>query len=966
MSRIVNRAEVWEKTYDSFQQINFAAWDFDTIKESMLDYMKIYHPEEFNDYIESSEFITHLELFAYMGELMAYRYDMNAHENFITVAERKESVLRLVKLLSYDVSRNIPSRGLVKITSISTTEKVFDSNGLSLANRTITWNDTNNVNWKEQFITVMDRVLEQNFGTVLPSDRIQVQDVLFELYSFNNIPLNNNIFPYTVSVSGNQYPMELVSSELDEYGPLEKRPEKNLKFSIVYLNDGLGDSSDNTGFFVFTKQGKLNRITTDFDGVTPNQTFDVNYSNTNEIDVWVNNIDADTGEVLIDEEDFTSGTKLGEWESVDVANARNILFNTNPNRNKYEIETLDDDKFRLIFGDANFANIPSGKFEIWFRTSANEDLTIPTTAIQNINSSFSYIDSDNIQQKFSFSYSLLTPIQNSAPTETIDRIRRIAPSVYYTQDRMVNGKDYNEFMLQDNSILKLRTINRTFAGDSKYIGQLFDASEQYDNVKIFGDDGVVYYNTDINVINVTADVLPDEDGGANVSLIKALVLNHIQPLLSSSDLYTRFLLSGVLPSNIRNEFSSAERLELDSNLLLAINNTPSTFYLDFNSNTPNGEWLFYNTEPSTYWISIQSNVDDSWTIRYISNRLIFHSDETKFFVTNNNNSVLTNDTLNTNLDTLVILSANLGADNTCLTKNYFNDVTGQVVIKEGEYKGIESIHDIYIVPDDENGDGIPDNVSMDYLIDDTLHYVYFYRDDVDSPWVYTKTTEFVLNSYANDTENLWKREIGKEGINFLWQHRTPRYNLIDPSTTNIMDTYIITRGYYKNLVLWLNNKVKNEPIAPTPFQLRNDFGYLLGNAMLSDTVILHTGKIKPIIGEKSKDELRATIKIIRSSNNSVTNNQLKTVIVDLVLEFFDINKWEFGETFYFSELSAFIHARLAPYLDSVVLVPLSDNHVFGDLYQVFAKEDEIIQPSISVNDISIVQSLDPRTLKQIL
>jgi hypothetical protein len=45
-------------------------------------------------------------------------------------------------------------------------------------------------------------------------------------------------------------------------------------------------------------------------------------------------------------------------------------------------------------------------------------------------------------------------------------------------------------------------------------------------------------------------------------------------------------------------------------------------------------------------------------------------------------------------------------------------------------------------------------------------------------------------------------------------------------------------------------------------------------------------------------------------------------------------------------------------------VPKKADNVFGDLYQVFCKEDEIIQPNISVNDIEIVESLTPRILKQ--
>ena len=147
MSRQLSRAESWERAHEVFSQINFSAFDYNTIKESLLDYTKLYFPEDFNDYIESSEYISILELFAYVGELLSYRLDLNAHENFITTAQRKESILRLAKLISYKSSRNIPARGLVKITSIQTTESVFDSNGINLAGRQIFWNDNNNINF---------------------------------------------------------------------------------------------------------------------------------------------------------------------------------------------------------------------------------------------------------------------------------------------------------------------------------------------------------------------------------------------------------------------------------------------------------------------------------------------------------------------------------------------------------------------------------------------------------------------------------------------------------------------------------------------------------------------------------------------------------------------------------------------------------------------------------------------------
>jgi hypothetical protein len=970
MSRIVNKSENWEKAYEAFQQVNFAAWDFNTVKESLLDYLKLYYPEDFNDYIESSEFIALLEVFAYVAELSAYRFDLNAHENFISTAERKESILRLAKLLSYTANRNIPARGLVKLVSVSTTERTFDSDGNDLSNVTIRWNDPNNSNWKEQFIIVMNKVLDQNFGTVAPTDRVQVQDVLFERYTVINNTLSSNTLPYTITVSNQSFPMELVSADLNEYGPLEARPEKDLNLGMLYLNDGLGDSSENTGFFAYTKQGSLQRTVAVFDGVTPNQTLDINIQDTNETDIFINNIDPDTNEIIVQTTDLSTDARQGEWVKVDTVIGQNIVFNNVENRNKYEIETLDNDEFRIIFGDGNFANIPSGSFEIWSRTSANTDLTIPTTAMQNVANSFTYQDPQNKQQTLNFTFSLLTPIQNAAPSEDIEHIRRTAPAVYYTQDRMVNGRDYNEYLLQDNTILKLRAVNRTFAGDSKYI-EWHDPRESYENVKIFGDDGVLYfdYKQGVEVVceTITAGVLPAPDGPSHDLLTDALIDNHIQPLLGSAAFFTRFTLDGIIPADIETEFTSAERSILKVAIAQAAESQGTTVYFNFNGTS----WV-EDLTTTNYWFSVVLlGGSGTWELCYESYRLILNSAETKFWNVNNNDPVITNDTLNTNLDTIVVLRANVGTSGV-LTQNYNFDVIGQKVISDGADSGLPSIHELYILPDDEDGDGSPDNIDLLYIIGGT-DYVYFNREDVDSGWVFQTENSDPLASdlYAQDqidnpaqADQLWKRLSGVEGVNFAWFHRTPRYHLIDPAATNIIDIYVVTRGYARDVRLWLSGQASKKPTAPSSYQLRSDYQNLLENKMISDTVILHSGNIKPILGPKADSELQATIKVIKSSDRSLSNNQIKSSIVDAVTAFFDITRWEFGETFYFSELSAYIHSQLPVAIDSVVLVPVLNTNTFGDLYQVFAREDEIIQVDISVEQIEIIDSLDSKTLRQ--
>src|ERR1035437_7928953 len=293
---MLNAAESWEKIYTAFAQVNFTAYDYIAIKQSLLDYLKLQYPENFNDYIESSQFIALIEMFAYVAEILAYRVDMSIHENLLPTATRKQSILRLAKVISYSASRNLPLRGLVKITSISTSENLLDSQGNSLTNRTIVWNDETNSLWREQFFAVINKVLTQSYGN--PFKSFQVDNTVFQQYELQNLVetisagsvFKNGVISTTVSAGGNSLNFDIVPSDIDQNGVFERDPNPNSFFNLLYTDDGYGDSSDTTGFMMYIKQGSLIKLPYVFDKSIPNRSIDINVSNINDSDVWVQQV----------------------------------------------------------------------------------------------------------------------------------------------------------------------------------------------------------------------------------------------------------------------------------------------------------------------------------------------------------------------------------------------------------------------------------------------------------------------------------------------------------------------------------------------------------------------------------------------------------------------------------------------------------------------------------------------------
>src|ERR1044072_3214296 len=147
--------ESWTTLYQAFQSINFNATDPTSIARALRDYIRISYPEQFNDWLTSSEFVALIDLISWLAGILAYKSDLAARENFFDTAEARTSILRLARFLSYNPSRCQPATGVVKIVEVQTDNDVFDAFGVNLANSTITWGDPSNPNWYEQWTTVL-------------------------------------------------------------------------------------------------------------------------------------------------------------------------------------------------------------------------------------------------------------------------------------------------------------------------------------------------------------------------------------------------------------------------------------------------------------------------------------------------------------------------------------------------------------------------------------------------------------------------------------------------------------------------------------------------------------------------------------------------------------------------------------------------------------------------------------------
>ena len=105
--------------------------------------------------------------------------------------------------------------------------------------------------------------------------------------------------------------------------------------------------------------------------------------------------------------------------------------------------------------------------------------------------------------------------------------------------------------------------------------------------------------------------------------------------------------------------------------------------------------------------------------------------------------------------------------------------------------------------------------------------------------------------------------------------------------------------------------------------------------------------------------------MVRAENSRISNSELRTRIVEIVNEYFAIDNWDFGDTFYFSELAAYIHQELNQDIGSVVIVPKASTQKFGDLFQIVCNPNEIFVSSATVDDVEVIDSITASRLQTV-
>jgi len=1114
--------EDWKRIYQTYREADFQSYDFETLRKSFVDYLRLYYPETFNDYIESSEFIALLDVMAFMGQALAFRTDLNTRENYIDTAERRDSVVRLSNLVSYTAKRNTAAQGLLKVFSVTTSESVYDFNGVNLSNITVDWNDPTNTDWQEQFTTILNASLVSNQRVGRPGNRQNILGIDTSDYAINLVPGYLPVVPYNATVDGVNMPFEAVNSTtIGKDYIYEPSPKPSGNFNVLFRNDQLGFGSPNTGYFFLFKQGVLQNQDFNLAERISNRQVNINIEGINNEDRWLYQLD-------------NVGTIQGEWQYVDNVYAGAVEQLAPDLRQLFAVTSRANDQITLNFGDGVFSEIPVGLFRAYVRASNGLTYIINPEEMQSVIIPISYVSRTGRLETITFTCGITTPVSNAQARESIDEIKQRAPARYYTQNRMVNGEDYNNFPFTAyNSILKSKALARSSVGTSRFL-DLVDNTGKYSSTNTFSSDGALYEESDAaptfqftwfsrnDIASTIANSLqpllaapstlqfyyadfprPQLDGlsliwqqstvavnessgyfknsagapqpiGSFVTtnaqyIAKGALIKFVPPtgyffdsdkrlkygvpikadettvlwasptlVVGSGDnqgtgnladgsgpvILNNFVPTGAiatvvipvfvtdLPSSLEDQM--IEQIVLYRDFGLGFNNQTGTWYLITSTNLAvNQPFSLANAGNTT-----GTNVDASWMVQFTTDgstytvilrglNYYFGSVlQTRFFFYTGE-PIYDSRTGTVIKDFVRVLKTNSKPDSN-LPLEGDTDLT--IIGQQIESDGYVNDYQVIVSYRDSDADGVADNPDFfnDIVaprINSNTKYVFFQQTvDFDNLERYLLVEYGVVNStyatknaielvkgeyiitqifYAYSQQTFWEltltatgsreliqrndyiAKVGRQRLYFQYRHNAPLSARIDPGTTNIIDVYIATQEYYtayQNYVRDVTGKVP-EPAQPTIDELSVAYSGLQDYKMISDNMVLNSVTFKPLFGAKASEFLRATIKVIKAQNSTASTTEIKSAVIANINNYFTIDKWDFGDTFYFSELAAYLHDKMGGIISSVVLVPLNSEKSFGDLYEIRSEPNEIFVNAATVANVEVIDALTSTNIK---
>ena len=237
-------------------------------------------------------------------------------------------------------------------------------------------------------------------------------------------------------------------------------------------------------------------------------------------------------------------------------------------------------------------------------------------------------------------------------------------------------------------------------------------------------------------------------------------------------------------------------------------------------------------------------------------------------------------------------------------------------------------------------------------------YFYFYETDV--------VKQLNLKSSTLNVSLDYKVLVGRDNLKFQYTHSADYESRIDPGASNIMDVYVLTKSYDTQFRQWLAGGLTIQPLPPSSDELHSVLSPSLDIIKaMSDEVIYHPVKYKVLFGTTATEEVQASFKIVKNAGQTASDNDIKARAVTAINQFFALENWDFGDTFYFTELATYVVNQLAPDISNFVIVPRQSGLNFGSLFEIKSSTNQLFINGATVDDIEIISGITASVIKSV-
>jgi hypothetical protein len=506
--------------------------------------------------------------------------------------------------------------------------------------------------------------------------------------------------------------------------------------------------------------------------------------------------------------------------------------------------------------------------------------------------------------------------------------------------------------------------------------------------------------------------------------VGSITLNKIVPNLKlSNGTFITPTISQIIPDLSVRIGSSVITTMID----LIFSNKP--FGLRYDATTQTWQIIFETNLNTTNTFSLANagdttnqQLDSSWILLFTTNnqiytvssrllRYVFESDKEISFYFDSNLKIYDTVSSSTIVDSLKILSINTHPTSPSDTLGIYpftTDLSWQIT---SEYVGLDGYVDpkkIVVTFADSENNGIVDNpqlfvdivapnyspltkyvVQEKYLISQGQEdYRYVFNDPANPVVVILATDPGVYSSYSDgqyfyfaDTQVVkkynaststvipsldYKVYVGRDKLKFQYIHNADYDSRIDPGASNIMDIYVLTISYDTQFRQWLAGANVTQPLPPSSAELNSILSPSLNLIKsISDEIIYHPVSYILLFGAQADLNLQATFNVVKNPNSTASDNDIISRILLAFDKFFALDNWNFGDTFYFAELSTYVLNQLTPDVTNFVIVPKQNSLYFGNLFEIKCPSNQIFVSCAQASDIVIVSGFTSDNLKTI-